>query len=270
MSRRDTTPTSDPDPEENTVRRLLALAGTGDQPTAAERDRIAEAMWANASRAVPVAEPAPAAAVVPGDRSGDGNPSTPTRRQTRLVLWAAMLLVAVGVVGLMRTTGSQTTGPTASPDADRTTIRVGDTDVRFDVLEGYEIDRLGPASVTLTANRTSLRGHRTITIVQAVEVFGGRTSDEFFDANGLRPDSVASPEGSTAWLVSVDVGPDCVISGPCAAIAELPSGEPLQLVAGSYSRIEIYANGDSGPIVVVSEVAGPADGAALVDVELAR
>lgn len=259
--------------DEGEVRRLLAQAGGGGRPTSAERHRMAEAMWAAADDRAP--SPAPELEAQPHDlvdqsRSSHRRPRTPGvgGRATRVALWAAMILVAVGAVAMVGTSPPSTLTPTTPASDNRTSVRVGDTEVSFDPLVGYTLERHGPALITLTDNGSSLRTHSLITVAQVEELFGGQAPEAFLVDAGLDPERQPTDAGSEAWLVAIDPTADCSHGQSCVTIGALPGGQPLELRAGSFTRIEVHDNGDRHPIVVLAEVGSPSSGPALWGMEL--
>lgn len=236
-----------PSQDELEVRKLLALAGSGNRPTDSEQSRIADAMWAALDE-----------------------PRNERPHSRRVLLWAAMLLVAAGVVGLARSTTSEIYEPGASTEASRTTFHIGDTNVSFDTATGYYIETRTPASLTLIAGQANLRSHERITIAETEELFAGQDPDNFFSDAELLAESVASPSGSTAWVVSVGTTPTCSYGEPCVPIATTTGGEAITLTAGSYVRIEVYGDDeqDHAPVLIVSEVGSNTTGPALVNIEL--
>lgn len=270
MSQQGPAPNSAQSPEENQVRQLLALTATSGLPTDSERDRIAEAMWEALDQPIGATGSTRQLTIVPSDQPDRvyGQAERRNQRTTRVLLWAAMLLLIAATFGLIRTTTGQILEPAAPTDPTRTTVQIGNTEMSFDAAIGYAVETEGPATVTLVADQTNLRSHERITIAQTEEVFGGQDPADFFATADLQAERVAAPDGSTAWLVSVDTAPGCSLGHPCMTIAMIVGGEPLKLVAGTYSRIEVYDNNDSGPVVVVSEVGSRTNGPALVNVEL--
>lgn len=267
-------PTSNPAPrsEEQDVRELLTLMGSGPPPTEPERGRIADAMWAALDHPGVGSGCTPQLTIVapsPTTRT-DEQRTTPNRRTTRILFWAAMLLVVAGSTALVVTTTSQMLEPSAPTETGRTTLRLGESEVSFDIAAGYEVETRGPATLTLVADPTNLRSHERITIAQAEELFGGQEPDDFFAGAGLSPEPLASPDGSTAWLVSIATTTECGVDEPCITIATTVGGEPLKLAAGTYARIEIYDNNDNLPVIVLSEVGSPAVGPALANLEVTQ
>ena len=270
MSQQGPAPGSTHHADENEVRRLLALTRTSGLPTGSERDRIAEAMWEALDQPIETTGSAPQLTIVLSDQNHrpDGQRTRRKQRTTRILLWAAMLLAIAATIGLIPTTTGQTLEPAVPINATRTTVRIGDTEMSFDAAIGYTLETKESGTVTLVADQTNLRAHGRITIAKAEELFGGRDPDDFFASADLQAERVAAPDGSTAWLVSVDTASECSLGHPCTPIATIIGGEPLKLVAGTYSRIEVYDNNGNGPVLVVSEVGSPTNGPALANVEL--
>jgi len=276
MNRPDDMPAERARAEERDVRRLLTNVGVGQPPTPAERERVANTMWAAVELATLETDQAAGAeqsiTILATQRSDvvseRRDRSRPQRPSTRLLLWAAILVVALGVAGLLADVIGDSGSPAGPPEANRTTLQVGDTGVSFDVLNNYEFERLSPDLVMFTAGPYSPRGHRRILIAQAAIAFDGQDPETFFSGANLDADPVRTPSGSTAWLVSIGNDDGCAIGDDCVVVAELDDGTPLYVAAGSYSRIEVYDNGDRAPIVVISEAGAPANGPALIGVEL--
>ena len=274
MSRPDDAAGRSANTDEFEVRRLLAGVGAGEPPTLMERERVANTMWASVDEAL--GERADPIAEVVGRRSGDRGASADNgrdrpetgRRTTRLLLWAAILLVAVGAAGLLRTVNDRPSSPADSPETDRTTLLVGDTNVSFDVLTDYRLDRASAELVTFTAGSLSTSTHERIQLAQAVMASEGDQPEWLSATAQLDATPAPSLPGSEAWLVYVRTHQGCALGDECVTVAELDDGTPLTLAGGSYSRVQVFKNDDRAPIVVVSDVGTPSAGPALANVEL--
>jgi hypothetical protein len=261
--------------EERDVRRLLADVGIGAGPATSERQRVERIMWAAFEVASDPGDPKTAAVqpitilAAPQNETPREDPDRPIpqRPATRLLLWAAILLAALGAAGLLGNVVGESGSPASPPEADRTTLLIGDTGVSFDVLSNYEFQRLGPDLVTFTAGRQSISSHRRIIVAQTATTFDGLDPETFFTSADLVVEAIHTAPGSSAWLVSASDG-GCAAGEDCIVIAELADGSPLSIP--SYSRIDVYDNDERDPIVVITHLGSPNAGPALIGVELTR
>ena len=256
--------------EEDEVRLMLARAGFGGSMTEVERDRVTLAMWdefggddtATIDQLALLGEP-------PNRAVRNVEPvAVSSEAPSRFLLWAAIVLIAVGLTAAVALNNTRLASPAVVPSPDRTTVQVGDRSLEFDSLPGYQVNRRSPASVELTASGQSLREHAHITVVQAATLFGGQDPDRFFGDADLQPESVLSTDESSGWLVQVPLSPGCLEDPGCLHIADLVDGQPLNLTPNTFVRIDIYEQGRGGPIVVVSEIASNVTAPALDNLEI--
>lgn len=256
--------------EEAEVKAMLSRAGGAAPMSGRERDRARATMMAAAaegpSESVSVSD-----VVIDLGATGDpelssGVPAT-GEGLGRVLLWAAVVSLVAGTIGLFTVVAGGGDTPAGPIDGSRMRVEVGTVELSFDALNGYTAagDSDGVVILSQAANA---RGHFNVRAAH-VEPFGGQPARSFLDGLGLRPEEGVADDGVAVWFVFPGVAPDCELRSPCELIATLPNGEPLQLTAGTLTRIEVHDIEGADPLVIVSEVGSTGNGPALLDVSIA-